>query len=113
MTPAAKLPANAFQLPDQECDAAKNGYLTSGSGLVADLAACAESCHKSAQCNSVAFYASKWCSHFSGTCEHRGAKLGATSVTFQSANKPTTPAAKLPANAVELPDQECDLSDIS
>merc|ERR1712032_916027 len=106
--PTAKLPANAVKVPDAACDAAKSGYLNSESGSVADLAAFAQSCHKSAQCNSVTFYSSGWCSHFSTTCEHKGANLGATSVIFPSGNKPTTPAAKLPANAVKVPDAACD-----
>merc|ERR1712118_124975 len=81
-TPAAKFPSNALKLPNQECNAAKSGYLTSGSGSFADLAACAQSCHKSAQCNGVTFYVSSgWCSHFS-TCEHRGANSWGPSVIF-------------------------------
>merc|ERR1712032_173407 len=70
--------------------------------------ACAQSCHKSAQCNSVTFYSSGWSSHFSSTCEHKGVNLGATSVIFPSGNKPTTPAAELPANSVKISGRACD-----
>merc|ERR1712037_769993 len=44
----------------------------------------------------------------STTCEHKGANLGATSVIFPSGNKPTTPAAKLPANSVKISGRACD-----
>jgi len=83
-TPAAT-PGNAVEIPGKACDASKSGYLNSGSGSVANLAACSQSCQKSAQCQSVTFYASKWCSHFSTTCRYRVTNSGATSVIFQSA----------------------------
>merc|ERR1712037_635744 len=88
---------------------AKSGYLDSSPGVLDNLAACAQSCQKSTQCNSVTFYASKWCSHFSTTCTSFVTDSGAISVTFrQSSNKPTTPAAKLPANSVKISGRACD-----
>merc|ERR1712203_843982 len=92
-TPAVTSAANARTMSGKACDVAKSGYLNSGSSLVADLAACSQSCQKSAQCKSVTFYSSsKWCSHFSTICTNFATDSGATSVTFQSGNKPTTPA---------------------
>merc|ERR1711981_1080767 len=74
------------------------------------LAACSQTCQNSAQCKSVTFYSSsKWCSHFSTTCESLVDDSGATVVRLQSGNKPkTTPAAK--GNTVTIDDKACDAS---
>merc|ERR1711934_375407 len=65
------------------------------------------SCQDSTQCKSVTFYSSsKWCSHFSKTCDNFVTDSGATSVTFKSANQPTTTAAN--DNAVTISGKACD-----
>ena len=87
---------------------ARYGYLSKGSGLVKDLAACSQSCQDSAQCNSVTFYSSKWCSHFSTACKDLLTLSGATTVRFKSSNKPTTPAATTAANAHTISGKACD-----
>merc|ERR1712032_924951 len=76
---------NAVKISGKACDAAKSGYLNSGSGTRDSLAACSRSCQNSAQCKSVTFYSSsKWCSHFSKKCDNFVTKSGTFSVTFHS-----------------------------
>merc|ERR1712048_343155 len=88
------------------CDASKSGYLSSGSSLLDSLAACSQSCQSSAQCKSVTFWSSsKWCSHFSKTCDNFVTDSGANSVTFKSANQPTTTAS---SDAVTISGKACD-----
>merc|ERR1719482_737655 len=69
-TTAPKFPPNAVVLSDKACDSTKSGYLDSSPGKLNGVGECAQSCQKSAQCMSVTFYSSGWCSHFSSTCDN-------------------------------------------
>merc|ERR1712032_626408 len=81
-TPAS---TTSVTISGKACDAVKSEYLSSGSGVLDNLAACSRSCQNSAQCKSITFYSSsKWCSHFSKTCDSFVTGSGTTSVTFQS-----------------------------
>merc|ERR1712222_158704 len=83
-TPAAK-----GTIDGKACDPSKSGFVTSGSGVKDSVAACSQSCQDSSQCKSVTFYSSsKWCSHFSTTCEHLVDDNGATVVRLQPGSKP-------------------------
>merc|ERR1711934_234824 len=83
---------NAITFSGKGCELATSGYLNSSSGLLANLAACSQSCQNSAECKSVTFYASKWRSHFSTTCDNLVTLSGSTAVRFLPGGE-TTPAA--------------------
>ena len=52
-----------------ECDVgAGEVYRSQSSGKVSDIAACKKSCEAHAQCKSITFFNSGWCSHFSTEC---------------------------------------------
>merc|ERR1712222_259809 len=103
--PTTTTTGNTVTIDAKACDASKGGYVNSGSGVKDSVAACSQSCQDSSECKSVTFYSSsKWCSHFSTTCEHLVDDSGATVVRLQPGSKPkTTPAAK--GNAVTIEDK--------
>merc|ERR1712032_1311959 len=81
--PTTTTTGNTVTIDAKACDASKGGYVNSGSGVKDSLAACSQSCQDSSQCKSVTFYSSsKWCSHFSTTCEHLVDDNGATTIRF-------------------------------
>jgi len=43
-------------------------FLTSSSGKVSSLDQCKQSCHDAAQCKSITYFRSRYCSHFSTSC---------------------------------------------
>ena len=52
-----------------ECDtAAGEVYMKQSSSKVSDLDACQASCQNAAGCESITFYKSGWCSHYSTPC---------------------------------------------
>merc|ERR1712032_962993 len=71
-------------LTDKACDYSASGHLPSSSGFVDSLAACGKSCQASSQCNSITFYGSKWCSHFSSKCTRLVDSAGAKTVRFEA-----------------------------
>merc|ERR1712032_57752 len=73
---------NANTFTDKACDTAKSGYLNNSPGTLDNLAACTQSCQSSAQCKSITFWPTKWCSHFSTTCDNLVTLSGATAVRF-------------------------------
>merc|ERR1712032_794370 len=109
-----------FVLSDKECDGAKEVYLQTSPGKLANLAACIQSCQDSDACNSITFYSqSKWCSHFFTACDNVKTSDGATAVRFQTSvtwapeattttTTTTTAASILPANAELMTDKGCD-----
>merc|ERR1719223_409717 len=114
------LPPNAVVITDKACDTRKSGYLQSSPGQLDNLAACIQSCQGSATCNSITFYGSKFCAHFSTACADVVPRYGAYVVRFQPATaatrkptttttKPTTATPTLPPNAIVITDKACDV----
>merc|ERR1712032_914453 len=81
--------ANTVTFVGRGCNPSKSGYLFNSPGTIDNLAACIQSCRNSAQCKSITFWPSKWCSHFSTTCENLVTLSGATAVRFQSTAETT------------------------
>merc|ERR1712222_82156 len=102
--PTTTTTGNTVTIDAKACDASKGGYVNSGSGVKDSVAACSQSCQDSTQCKSVTFYSnSKWCSHFSTTCDNLVDDSGATVVRLQSGSKPK-------GNADTIDDKACDTS---
>jgi len=68
---------------DQGCEVKSSGYLSNSPGFVETAALCSELCEASTQCNSMTWYESTWCSHFSTACATLVPEAGATTVRFQ------------------------------
>ena len=72
---------------DTSCDLAKETYMdTNSPGNVPTLEICIQLCQESAQCVSITFYRSGWCSHFSSACLNKVSTTGATVVVVPPGN---------------------------
>ena len=69
---------------DKECDVA-NGevYVPASSAKQADLAACKKTCEDEANCKSISFFRSGWCSHYSTCCKNRKATYKADALQLK------------------------------
>ena len=55
--------------PNTECDAGGGEvYRSQSPGILSNIAACKKSCEDVAECKSITFFSSGWCSHFSTEC---------------------------------------------
>ena len=89
---AKNLKNNFFR--NQACDMSKGEiYLGGSSADRSDMAACAKSCDDEPKCNSITFFRSGWCSHFSTCCKNRKAEDNADSLRMKdcaTTKAPTT-----------------------
>jgi hypothetical protein len=93
----------AKNVNNKECDVSQGEkYLAQSSAKVSDYAACKKSCNDAAACQSITFYNSGWCSHFSTRCEKTKPSRNANAERLKDFR--TTPAAN---NAKR---EECDVS---
>jgi len=77
-TIVASRDVNTIQITDQQCNSPK---LSTSPGFVDSLAVCVELCEASGDCESVTFFSSKWCSHFSTICANLKQSYGAITIT--------------------------------
>ena len=56
---------------NQGCDLSTEKYLTNSPGVVPSLTVCIQLCEESAQCISITFHTSQWCSHFGSACSNK------------------------------------------
>ena len=84
--------------PGWECDQDKGeSYLAQSSEKVSSPEACKQSCEADAQCRSITFYTSGWCSHFASACTNTreseyalvSSRLGGARVTTTAVSKST------------------------
>ena len=64
-------------------------YRYQSSGRVANVEACQQSCEAEAECQSITYYNSGWCSHYSTACRAARVQNGATA--FKKVAVLTTP----------------------
>ena len=81
MTKVITHAANSVQIIGQSCHRQKDGYLPNSPGVVDSIDTCVETCDVSTQCESVTFFASKSCIHFSTKCPNMSPLDGAITVT--------------------------------
>ena len=105
--------------PGWECDQDKGeSYLAQSSEKVSSPEACKQSCEADAQCRSITFYTSGWCSHFASACTNTreseyalvSSRLGGARVTTTAVSKST---GALMLCAIRFPDRSicrCDCS---
>ena len=71
---------------NNECDtsAGEDLLIKNSPGKVSSLAQCQQTCQDSAQCQSITFFGSGWCSHFSTPCINIKTKNGAVVLRLTS-----------------------------
>ena len=73
-----------------ECDTRSGEvYLKQSPGKVSSLEACQKSCQNAAGCQSITYFRSGWCSHYSTACTKVKRKPGAIAMRLTAAPKTT------------------------
>jgi len=85
-------------------------FLKSSSGKVSNIEQCKRSCHETAQCKSITYFKSRYCSHFSTSCANTKRNGKAVGSYYRTAEAPTTkkPSASKRSWTSAVSNSQCD-----